>query len=466
MNMLATTALLVALLLTVDTSWTSSSSTAVDAFCPNQQPLARRSTFLQAKRTATPQQLVPPDIPVRSRSDLPDVPPDCSLDVFYAEQIITELGTVGELVETYHSGLIFRVVKDSNVPQDVPSEFTVQWYALDFPFGAFLPQIQSPTPNNNTNNEGEEQQLLQPQLVWNNTACAQYTAGVDAARWTKGETLAGRITGDAFSKFRTWTVDYCQERAGYQAFEVWDRPRLVPGTTVRWAESNTCSSFTEAALVQLYELGGDFKLGNSLLRRSYVPLISKRKPTVVNMEDPKEAKLVQEFYQTIQQVVVTQGMTTSDFIRFLADKLDFFYVYDSFRDDYLRVELSRPYFAMAQLYQPMNLPWQMLDLEGDGVADQQLSEFAEEDASFLAEISYAMEGSVDLLRRRLPSVVKRKLESKIIPIAVVGAALVPVTMLVMRSSVSNPVVHIDASFVAGICVGFAAGLLSSRFLSE
>jgi hypothetical protein len=403
-----------------------------------------------ATTSRAPEWTVPPDVKISSSSDLPSLHPNSLLDVYYAEQVIKELGTVGELVETYHSGLIFRFREGGKV-QGVPNEFTVQWYAFDFPFGAFLPKVGKGLSD----------------LAWNNTACAHYTPAVDPHRWTKGEQLVGTITGEAFNAFAKWTVEYCSQRPGYQAFDVWNHPLLVPNKTIRWAESNTCSSFTEAALIKLYNLGGDFKGGKEVLRRSYVPLIGHTKPTEIDMKNPQEAKKVKEFYEKIQKVVVGNEMSTSEFIRFLADKLDVFYVYESHRDVYLGVNLSPPYLALAQLYQPMSLPWQRLDLDVDGIADYMISAFAPESATkgdFVSELSGAVTGSMDLLQRRLPQVLLRRIGPKLFP-SMVGVVLVPVVIFFVFTNGVN--VHMDDSFVAGVLVGLAVGtILGSRFLKN
>lgn len=410
-----------------------------------------------ADQVATTSTKVPPDVTVRSQTDIPSVPPDWELDVYYAEQIIQELGTVGELVETYHSGLIFRVVpKNKHVVvqqqvKDIPAEFTIQWYAFDFPFGAFLPTIQD------DNNK---------KLVWANDAWVHYTPAVDPDRWTKGEQLVGRISGHVFNKFVPWTIEFCKQNPGYQAFDVWDRSLLNAGQTRRWTNGNTCSAFTEAALRQLATIGGNFRRSNSLIRRSYVPLISKRKPKPVNMKNKAEADDVQEFYQKMRQVIISDGVSTSEFIRFIADKLDCFYVYESHRDTYWRIELSQPYIALAHLYQPMSLPWQIINHEEGGFEAEFRAETTEENQveSFAAELASAFEGGVNLLRRRLPPVIKRRLGPKLIPITAL-VCLFPVTFIALVDQVPN-LQHVNGDFVSGLFVGLAAGLLGSRILAD
>lgn len=389
---------------------------------------------------------VPPDVLIKSSQDLPTFSPVDKLEVYYAEQIIQELGTVGELVETYHSGLTFRIpTKTTSKPQDAPQEFTVQWYALDFPFGAFLPS----SDFNNSND-----------LIWNNTACAHYTPAIDPHRWTKGEHFVGTITGAQFSAFADWVVEYCQKRPGYQAFEVWDRPVLLTFSssgTKRWATSNTCSSFSEAALCQLYDLGADFSNSKELLRRSYVPLISKTKPIEVAMGNPREAQLVREFYDKMHTAVMGESMTLPEFIRFLADKLDFFYVYQAETNHYLRVELSPPYMALTHFYQPMALPWQKREELERFVQDRQGA------SGFLTELSDAVEGGKDLLQRRLPPILARKMGVQ----SLVGLAVVPLVLFFVVSG-SNSVINVDLdeSFVAGVVVGLVSGLIGARWLPK
>ena len=421
----------------------------------------------------SPPSKVPPDVAIRSLDDLPSIPSSCTLQVYYAEQIIQELGTVGELVETYHSGILFRVKKNQQqdsstnlAENDIPSEFTIQWYALDFPFGAFLPKIGT-----------QKTHRLCPEghhLEWNNTAFAHYTPGIDPDRWTKGEQLVGSISGgQPFADFCQWTLNYCQARPGYQAFEVWDQPILSQSRTKRWAESNTCSSFTEAALIKLYELGAQFGEDDGagskkqLLRRSYVPLISKTKPTVVDMQNAAEVEHVNDFYAKIQTAVMGDAsMTTSEFIRFLADKLDFFYVYDAASDEYLRVTLNRPYLALANLYQPMTLPWQDRTEWEKAVVMDSIEDEEEETGLFSAELTAAVGGVRDLVKRRLPDIVTRRLPSSLSPAVLLGAAMVlvlPLGFFIFNTD-DDLAGILNESFISGLIAGLVTGVLVPRLL--
>jgi len=180
-------------------------------------------------------------------------------------------------------------------------------------------------------------------------------------------------------------------------------------------------------MTTLYELGKAQKLGDNMvgvnldenmsghkemIMRSYVPLISKSIPTVADLTDPKQAQDVREFYIELRKAVGDGGgLTTSQFIRLLANKLETFYVYRTAEDAYYRVNLDAPYFAVASLYQPLSLPWQRLNLEGDGEM-QDPTAFAEDfrdNENFAVELSRAAKGVVNLDKRCVPPVLKNTL---------------------------------------------------------
>ena len=295
---------------------------------------------------------------------------------------------------TYHSGLTFRIASSSKHTKNYsgPPAFTIQWYAMDFPFGAFLPKI-----------------IDNLHLEWNNAALAVYTPAIDPNRWTKGEQPVGTITGATFNAYAEWVPQYCQQRPGYQAFDVWDRPELTLRTR-RWIPSNTCSSFTEASLVHLWNQAGplerpSFHQGRAIFRRTYAPMISASEPELVDMTNPQQAQDVRHFYSELETAIRGDAISTQQFLRMLADKTETFYVYDNDSHHaarYYRVELSAPYFGLAQLYQPMTLPWQQERLAA-GVFDPQRG------GDFATEMSNAVSGTVSLLRRRLPTVLRRKI---------------------------------------------------------
>ena len=89
------------------------------------------------------------DVKIVSASVLPPVPPAALVDVYYAEQSIAALGMMAEVVEANHAGMTFKIANYAELVASgeitdtelVPEEFTVEWYADNFLFGAFLPQV-------------------------------------------------------------------------------------------------------------------------------------------------------------------------------------------------------------------------------------------------------------------------------------------------------------------------------------
>lgn len=403
-----------------------------------------------------------PDVRITSAAIIPRFHPDALIDVYHAEQAIEALGTVGDILQARHTGLIFCVL-------DNKKEFTVEWYTGNFPFGAILPSIRPLPLDNETAETSNSSRKLG--LEWENEAYAWYNPSNKRDRWTRGRTLVGTITGAILSNWSQWVVRYQESNPGYQLFEVWDRPYLVPGRTKRFIPSTICSTFTEDSLRELYRLGGKrgFKTGRTILRRTYLPLISRTQPRRVDLADAKESAAVRDFYVRLSRAIKRGSgegkegdegdgggrLSTSDFIRLLADQLEVFYVYNLPRDEYMRVELVPPYVALTQMYQPMSLPWQKFYIDGDSIL-RDPGEFANSsnsencnDGEYMEEFSYAAEALGNLLKRRLPKMLGQKVK-QLRKTAFVTIGLV---LAIMRLTLSVP------SFMSGLMLGVFLGAL-------
>ena len=351
---------------------------------------------------------------------------------------------MSEVLEANHAGMVFEIANydsllaDGEIGADVPRKFTVEWYAENFPYGTFLPQLIE--PKDATAND--RLSASRTGLRWENESWAFYNPSFKPDRWTRSLTKIGTIAGPAIRPYGQWVVDYCTNNPGYDAFEVWDRPYLAPGQTRRWgAGSCTCSSFTQGSMTFLYEAGKAQALedkaegvgldqsllsSNTLLMRSYVPLISRSEPELVDLENPDKAREIKEFFIELRKAVGDSGgLTTSEFVRLLANKLETFYVYQTNRDAYFRVDLDAPYLAVTSLYQPISLPWQRHDLEGDGVPRDPAAFAADaRDANFAVELGRAAKGVADVARRRLPRVLRKKFRQRLSDEGIAGGALV------------------------------------------
>ena len=460
------------------------------------------------------------DIRITSPNIVPNIPSNALLDIYYSEQAISALGTIGEVIEAYHAGIIFQVVNyddlmnlesvsSSNDKNDVsndiggdmdrmqkafPREFTVEWYATNFPFGAFLPIIL----DRNTTSLGEtfeETNLDAPSVAktgirWENDAWAYYNPSYNPNRWTK-RTYIGTIAGEGVKEYASWIIHYCQENPGYTAFELWDCPYLISGQTKQWIPSTTCSSFTQKSLQVLYDIGckqkksrsnsanmntdnvgvsTDLTTSKEILMRSYAPLITQSRPTLVNLDDATQASAVREFYKELNAAVRTmdgKGMTTSQFIRLLANKLETFYVYDTPKDEYYKIHLDAPYFALASLYQPFSVPWQRLDLVGDGTlldpGEFVAMDDGREQTNFAEELGMAAGSVVNLAKRRLPPIFKRKVRNSLSLNSVLGFGIILGSLGLVLLIVSE-VVHMETSFVSGLFLGLAGGVIGSKIL--
>jgi len=402
------------------------------------------------------------DIRMTSASVLPPVPPDVLVDVYLVEQIIEALGTIGKIIDTYHTGIVFSVQEHDAVEMpDVPEEFTVEWYAINFPFGAFLPKIKSLSEGDNVG------------LEWENESGAFYSPLCKPNRWTKGRTAVGTISGKTLAKYGAWCVEYCEGQPAYQAYEVWDRPIIVPGKTRRWVPSMTCSTFTEDSFNALHRLSGGkqgtgFREGGTkalatpteILKRSYLPLIAQSQPTVVDLSRPDEAAGVRSFYVELSRAARGEGdsgggLKGSEFLRLLADRLDFYYIYDLPKDEYLKMELIRPYFALTRLYQPMSLPWQKLDLDGSGDFEDP-ARFAppSNDVTFIEELSELNSEIQEVLWRKVPPILGQKLKVSLLPVVTLSALI-----LIASIKLDN-----GLPFTSGVAVGVVLGGVGVQLL--
>jgi len=432
------------------------------------------------------------DIKITSASVLPPVPESALIIVYYAEQAIAALGTIGEVIEAYHAGMTFEISNYDELIANgeisdvdlVPREFTVEWYAENFPFGAFLPQVigkdSEPTEEadaDDNNPKNNPPSASKTGLQWENESWAYYSPEYKPSRWSKGRTRIGTVAGSAMPAYGAWVVDYCTANPGYTAFEVWDRPYLETGVTRRLRSSTTCSSFTQGSMEILYELGKGQRFdegiegvgmeeamvtNKELIMRSYIPIISKSRPTKADMDDAQQADEVREFFIELNKAarkVDGEGLSTSEFVRLLANKLETFYVYDTPKDDYYRVDLDPPYFAVSSLYQPVSLPWQRLELLGNGELQDPAAFAGSEADNFAVELGAAVKGAVDLAKRRLPPVLKKQLRAKISNEGIIGVAILAGAGALGLFVASPPNLDVDISFVSGVAVGVVGAKL-------
>lgn len=292
-------------------------------------------------RAACGEPRVEPDIFFEHRSVVPALPPDCDVEVWYVEQEIEALGAVGRLLQSYHCGLVFHV---STLLAPPPlTVFTLQYYAVDFPFGALFPISVEDGAG----------------PVWNNEAVVAFTPGEDPHRWTKGRSLVGRTTGAIVNALCDWVVsEFTPSHPGYQLFDVLDAPQ-AGGATRTWVSACVCDTFVHASLRQLPSLGAHFT-SQQPLYRNYVPLISPSAPERVDLSNVAERAALNGYYSALLELV-TRGLgarTLPQLLHWLAERLEYVYIHDARSGGYHRVELAPPYLCPSRLYQRMALPWQ------------------------------------------------------------------------------------------------------------
>ena len=108
----------------------------------------------------------------------------------------------------------------------------------------------------------------------------------------------------------------------------------------------------------------------------------------------------------------------------------------------------------------MSLPWQLLDINGDGrlvdigafAPEGSAEDTSFESQSFAKEFSKAAESIGQLAGRKLPDIVSNKLDSKLTFVACAAGVFVVATV-------------INKSFVVGLVVGVALGAFGPQIVS-
>lgn len=72
--------------------------------------VAEPDAAVEATAEEAPQPESNGDIKITTSSVLPPVPSSALINVFYAEQAINALGTLGEIIEAYHAGMVFEIL--------------------------------------------------------------------------------------------------------------------------------------------------------------------------------------------------------------------------------------------------------------------------------------------------------------------------------------------------------------------
>jgi hypothetical protein len=289
---------------------------------------------------------------VRSRADLPTLPAHCpGVKVFWNEQLISELGLAAQLLQTYHSGVTAELLPGGDEAcaagtRDLVHGMTLEFVAVHFPFGAVFPKVAENAPP-----------------VWSNDAVVLFSQDMRSGHrrnWTDSHEI-GTMTATAFNRWMDYPVAFARNNPGYELFDVWSHP-VDPET--RWFNASICTAFSVGALVNAYnnnDDGVDFSASaNTLLYRNWIPMLTDRKPQVVDLGDPGQLKDVNAFYGTLGAVASQKIGSMLAFVQRLVAELrdGAFYVYDTPRKRYLKVALVRPYVGIVGMYQPIQLPWQ------------------------------------------------------------------------------------------------------------
>ena len=96
------------------------------------------------------------------------------------------------------------IIEKGESKSTTPREFTIEWYATNFPFGAFLPVIISPDESNDVE---DAPSVRRTGVRWENDAWAYYNPAYNPKRWSK-RTFIGIVAGDAIAEYGKWIIEY------------------------------------------------------------------------------------------------------------------------------------------------------------------------------------------------------------------------------------------------------------------
>lgn len=293
--------------------------------------------------------------PVTKRSDLPTIPTTCpGIQLYWNEQIISELGFVALLLQTYHSGVTAKLLPSSkpecnNMPLLNANGMTLEYVAINFPIGAILPQIK----DNNL-------------PVWSNQAVVQFSTDMHSGirrNWTDSHFI-GTMTPQAFNDWMNYPVEFGLTHPFYQLFDVWTSA-VSPST--KFISGSVCTTFSVNALIAAYNSNGNVDFASSadqILYRNYLPMITETTPIVLEVNDTKQLQEINSFYAILNDLAQEKINSLFQFVERLRIELKdrLFIVYQRNKDVYHGVSLASPYLGVVGIYQPMVLPWQQVSV--------------------------------------------------------------------------------------------------------
>ena len=330
-------------------------------------------------------------IVVSKREDLPTLDEGTTYEAYYVEETI--MGTVGNLLNLTHSGLVLK--NPQNETAGAPKAMTFQYYGVTFGADVLVPRVLQSADGATS-------------LEWRNNSMICYSPTLlppsenGQPRWQANTQHVGSVTGTAFNRWCEWVATYAACNPGYQMWDVWD------DADTRFAyhhlKGSKCDEFVQAALIELHRLGAPLCTEATLYMDS-IPFLCKEGPSPIDMSDSDAADEVLTFYERLSALgsslsggaAADGGMSLPTLLRTLATSLDVWIVYERRTNTYYRAKLSPPYMCLDKFYQPMVLPWQA---RSDGEAH--VSTIGEYDAG--AMISGIARHAGNALRERLPRI--------------------------------------------------------------
>jgi hypothetical protein len=222
---------------------------------------------------------------IETLADIPSVEGTAKGKLFYLEAGINAGKMNGKKIDTakfdyYHSGIGLEFPNGEGANFASGKSFAIEWYATKGLGKALLP--------------GKD-------LKWDSATQVDVWDGINKKYWKKRTHIAD-ISGFEWNHYRKSLLAYAKDKStGY--YQTW-RVETPKGKVL--LDDVVCDSFVEAAIWKLSKLGAKMRKGLRL-KRNYVKLFSKEKPTVVNMKDPKQVAGLVKFWQQVAKLKAKTG---------------------------------------------------------------------------------------------------------------------------------------------------------------
>jgi len=257
-----------------------------------------------------------------------------TIEIYYLVAALLECDENGTfaLVNGYHSGIGL-----TNVNQNI--SISVNFDAYPTFLGALVPDIIYRLDGT-------------PRLQWSTLGKVFIYDGINTTYWSYGSDMIGKINGNIFNSYMDWVMNYnstTTDSKYYQPWSVYTHYPMQPWDT-QWVASHECFSFAWESFRIMVSYGARFS--KMTAKQSVVAVYTSSQPTLVDMNNPLERRVVETFYQYLAAQVDKYGTEALAVIlsELIANDLIFLYI----KGNYYKIQTWEPY--VDALYVEVPLP--------------------------------------------------------------------------------------------------------------